>query len=314
MGLAVAGCGVETHGIGEGCVEDAVVGGGDVLEDGGEAVALGCGEGFDARHVLYGKDEEFEGPDGPEGYECDPGVVFSDDAIALGAFELEIGGEELLVVGGAIVELGGEFEGGLVGDVLGGPDLAVGMGVAGAHHGTAVFEDLHVLDFGAGAEFGGLFGPHLDDAADGGEIHGGEGEVVAGVEAEDTAEAALGFSAQQAGVIDIQGGVEDIGFEGGEVVFEDVGAGVGGGVVAACAGVSGAEVAGGVVGDGWRCCGVFGLALPGALRAMRGDDDPLALERVPAAVRGFEEGGFHQARSSAAGMLRRHAPSTASQM
>ena len=100
--------------------------------------------------------------------------------VALSEFEGEVGGEQLLVVLGVIGELGGELDGGLVGDVFGGPDLAVGMGVAGAHHGAAVFEDLDVLDVGASAEFGCLLGPHFDDAANGRDVHGGEGEVVAG--------------------------------------------------------------------------------------------------------------------------------------
>ncbi len=38
---------------------------------------------------------------------------------------------------------------GFVGNVFGGPDLAVGMGIAGAHHGPAVLEDLHVTNFRA---------------------------------------------------------------------------------------------------------------------------------------------------------------------
>ena len=122
-----------------------------------------------AGYVLFGEEEEFEGPDGPEGDERDPGFVLGDDAVALRELEGQVGGEELLVVLGVVGELGGEFEGGLVGDVFGGPDLAVGMGVAGAHHGAAVLEDLDVVDLGAGAEFGCLVGPHLDDAADGGD-------------------------------------------------------------------------------------------------------------------------------------------------
>ena len=220
--------------------------------------------------------------------------------VALRELEGEVGGEQTLVVLGEIGELRGEFECGLVGDVLGGPDLAVGMGIAGAHHGAAVLEDLDVLDLGARAELCGLAGPHLDDAADGGDVHGGEGEVVAGIEAEDAAEAALGFGAEEAGVVDVESGCGNVGLERGEVVFEDVGAGVRRGVVAAGAGVAGAEIAGGVVGQRWRLRGVLGLALPGALGAMRRDDDPLALEGIPAAVRGLLKDVVDHARSCVA--------------
>ncbi len=201
----VGGRGVEAHGVGEGCVEDAVVAGGELLEDGGEAGLLRGVEGLKRRDRLAGEDDGFEGPDGPEGDEGDPGVVGSYDALLLLPLEGEVVGEEWGGVGGEVVLLGGELEGGLVGDVLGGPDLAVGMGVTGAHHGAAVFEDLHVADIGAGAELFGLLGPHGDDGFDRGQVHGGEGEVVARGEAEDAAGAGFGFGAEEAGGFNVKG-------------------------------------------------------------------------------------------------------------
>ena len=60
---------------------------------------------------------------------------------------------------GEVRELRWEFERGLVGDVFGGPDLAVRVWVAGAHHRAAILEDLDVLDLGHGAEFCGLLEP-----------------------------------------------------------------------------------------------------------------------------------------------------------
>ena len=153
MGLVVGGRGVKAHGIGEGRVKDAVVGAGDLLEDGGEAFALRVGESFYAGSILFGEQEKFKGPDSPEGNEGGPGVVFSDDALPVCELQSEVGGEELLLVFGEIGELSSELDGGFIGDVLGGPDLAVGMGVAGAHHGAAVFEDLDVRDVGAGSKF-----------------------------------------------------------------------------------------------------------------------------------------------------------------
>jgi hypothetical protein len=203
MGLVIGGRGMKAHGVGEGRVEYAVVAAGDLLEDGGEAFALSIGEGFDASDGMLGEEDEFEGPDSPEGNEGCPGIVFGDDALLLGELEGEVGGEELLTVRGVIGELGRKFESGLVGDVLGGPDLPVGMGIAGTHHGASIFEDLDVLDVGACAELGCLVGPHLDDAADGGDVHGGEREVVARIKAEDAADATLGFGADEAGAVDV---------------------------------------------------------------------------------------------------------------
>ena len=50
--------------------------------------------------------------------------------------------------------------------MFGGPDLAVGVGVGGAHHGAAVLEDLDVVDVGESAEGGGLVGPGVDYGGD----------------------------------------------------------------------------------------------------------------------------------------------------
>ena len=107
VGLAVGGCGVKAHGVGEGRVEDAVVAAGDLLEDGGEATALSVGEGFYPCDVLFGEQEQLERPDSPEGNEGCPGLVLGDDALLLGQLEGEVGGEELLIVLGVVGELGG---------------------------------------------------------------------------------------------------------------------------------------------------------------------------------------------------------------
>ena len=112
---------------------------------------------------------------------------------------------------------------------------------------------------------------------------------MAWIEAEDAADATLSLSAEEAGAVDVEMGVGDVLFERGEVVFEDVGCGVLRGLVATGAGVAGAEIAGWIVGQGLGLCCVLGLALPGALGAMGGDDDPLAFEWIPAAMGGFEK-------------------------
>ena len=43
--------------------------------------------------------------------------------------------------------------GDFVGQRMARPDLAMRVRIAGAHHGAAVFENLHVIDLGPGAEF-----------------------------------------------------------------------------------------------------------------------------------------------------------------
>jgi hypothetical protein len=112
---------------------------------------------------------------------------------------------------------------------------------------------------------------------------------VVGVEAEDAAEATFGLGDQERGEVGLRVGL-DVGKERGEVVIEGEHGLIGGIVDAAGAGVGWAEVAGGVVLQaGAR--GLFRrLTLPWALGALRGDEDPLAEERIVAAVRDEVEG------------------------
>jgi hypothetical protein len=198
----------------------------------------------------------------------------------------EQAGVVLIVPGGEMVE----FAAGLVGEEFGGPNLAVGMGIAGAHHGSAILKDLDVADPGDGGELAELLLPGGDDGADRGDRHAGECEGVVGVEAEDATEAAFGLGAEERIGGDPGGRV---GKERGEIVIEDEGAGVGGIAGGVSARVAGAEVAVGVVVGGgrlWR--GDF--ALPGAVGAVGRDDDPFAAEGIEAAVGMGEVGGGHE--------------------
>jgi hypothetical protein len=104
------------------------------------------------------------------------------------------------------------------------------------------------------------------------------------VETEDSAEAALGFGDEEWGGVGLAVRL-DVGEERGEVVVEGEDAGVGGIVNAAGTGVAGTEIAVGVVGDARSGDGFGGFALPRALGALGRDEDPLAEERIVAAVR-----------------------------
>ncbi len=83
-----------------------------------------------------------------------------------------------------------------------------------------------------------------------------------------------------------------VGKEGGEVVIEGEDAGVRRVVHASGARVAGAKVAGGVVGEPLGGGGRGGLALPRALGALGGDQDPFAEEGVVAAVGDQVEGAW----------------------
>lgn len=178
---------------------------------------------------------------------------------------------------------------GLVGDVFGGPDLAVGVGVAGSHHGSAIFEDLDVAQVGLAAEFF-VFGcPGVNDFADVGQRHAGEGEAVVGVEADDLAASALALGAEQWGGSGFGSG--RVGQQGGVVVVENEYAFINGRKVPTGALVAGAEIAVRVVVNVREARGGIDLALPGALRAMGRNQDPLAAQRVVAAMRELRSGG-----------------------
>src|SRR6266481_7763594 len=99
--------------------------------------------------------------------------------------------------------------------------------------------------------------------------------------------AALGAGDQQAGGVDRD--FRRVGQKSGEVVIEDKGGGVVRVPGSPRARVAGTEIAGGI-----KMWGIFrgrllNFALPWALRAMGRDDDPLARERVEAAVGGVFE-------------------------
>src|SRR6478672_9701544 len=106
---------------------------------------------------------------------------------------------------------------GNVGNGVRSPYLAVGMRIAGAHHGAPILEYLHVIDIWHRAQFPELGGPGMDHASDVVWRHGGEGKVVAGREADYPAEPRLAFRDQQPPVFDVQAIVANRGFEGGEV-------------------------------------------------------------------------------------------------
>jgi hypothetical protein len=282
--LTVCGALVESHGVGEADLEEVVVAGGDGLEDGGEGTTFGGGEVGEAAEMATGKDEGLERPGGPVGDDRDEEIVLDDDAsFRVRKFGGDVIAEKAGVVLVVIGLLGGKFAERLVGDVLGGPDLAVWVRVGGSHHGTAVFEDLDVVDPGEVAERGGFVGPGVDDAGDVGDGHAGEGEGVVGVEAEDAAEAALGFGDEERGGVGSGVGL-DLREEGREIIVEGEDAGVGGIVDTAGADVGGAEVALGIVGEAGRGDGLGGFALPGALGALGGDEDPLAEKRIVATM------------------------------
>ena len=137
---------MEAHGVGKADFEEIVVAGGDGFEDRGESSALSGGEIGEAAEVAPREDESLEGPGGPVGDEGDEEVVLDDDTgVRVGKLGGEIVAEQAGVVLIVVGSLRGEFAERLVGDVFGGPDLAVGVRVERLPSWRrAILEDLDV--------------------------------------------------------------------------------------------------------------------------------------------------------------------------
>src|SRR5207245_10755114 len=137
------------------------------------------------------------------------------------------------------------------------------------------------VDVGTAAQPLVLLGPDVDHAPNVGARHVREGEIVSRGKADDAAGTRLAARDQQVVLeVDLRRGLARLArAQGSEVVLEDERAGVRGIADAARAFVPRAEVAGGVVGRTvlWRPS--LDLALPRALRTMRGDEHPFPGER-----------------------------------
>jgi hypothetical protein len=70
----------------------------------------------------------------------------------------------------------------------------MGMRIACAHHGAAVFENLDVVDVGHFAQLTKLFHPGADDQFDGVNAHGGQREIVTRRKTHHAAEARFALS------------------------------------------------------------------------------------------------------------------------
>ena len=78
------------------------------------------------------------------------------------------------------------------------------MRIAGAHHGAAVLEDLHVTDVVEASQFAKLPHPGVNDNLDCLGRHGCERQVVARGKANHSAKARFGLGHQQTLVLDVE--------------------------------------------------------------------------------------------------------------
>ena len=121
------------------------------------------------------------------------------------------------------------------------------MGIASAHHGAAVFENLYVVDIFQPGQFAKLSDPGVDDQFNLIQRHGGQREIVTGRKADHPANPRFRFGDKEAHAVDVDASVRGFWFQGGEIVFKHKGCGVRRIADPAGASVPGAKVAGWVV-------------------------------------------------------------------
>ena len=217
--------------------------------------------------------------------------VLKYQALARGFLDAQIFAEQALLVRLLVIALRRLFLRWLIGNGTGSPNLTVRMRIAGAHHGAAVLENLYVVDEVAASEIGELLAPHFDDCDDFFLVHARKGQIVAGGKASDAADAWFRLRNKQLALLSVC--FYRVGTKRRVIVVEDEDGGIRRIAFAAGTSIARTKITVWIVSRlGARECG-FDLTLPGALRAMRGHQDPLAGEDIQAAMGGVGRGRYY---------------------
>ena len=167
------------------------------------------------------------------------------------------------------------------------------MRIARAHHGAAVLENLDMADEVERSQFAELFDPCIHDGFDLCRSHGSQSEVVARRKADHPADSRLSFSDDEPGVFEVYAIGRRVLLERGEVVLENEGGGVGRISNPTGAGISGTEIAGGIVGGLGSGAEPGDFSLPWPRGAVRRNQHPFIGQGIQPPVRIFCE--FHLA-------------------
>ena len=161
------------------------------------------------------------------------------------------------------------------------PHLTMRMRAAGAHHGAAVLEDRHGIDLRQLSETRELLDPDIDDPPHGAPRHVAQGVIVRRGVADDAANSGFALGSQQR---PRELTSRNVGAKSGKIIVEYEGRFIRGIDHAA----RGPQVAG-----AQETCGIMGrrsrirdlrLPLPGPGGTMRGNQHPLIVERIVAAM------------------------------
>src|SRR5712692_10420678 len=199
--LAVCGALMESHGIRKGSLENIVAARSQALQDIGQSVASGFREFIHGTDVALADDKGFKGPDRPEWHEGSKLLVFTNDALLESGLDLQVLAEQASSVPLPIIEKRRSLFRGLIGNGSVGPNLAVWMRVARAHHGATIFEDKDIIDPRLLPEFSILADPDINDCPNLSETHSGERQVMASRKTDHPTIAAFAAGDEQAGVV-----------------------------------------------------------------------------------------------------------------
>ncbi len=191
VGLAVRGTLVEAHRIREGNIEQLVIAGGHLLQDVCQQIAFNFGEGVDSAEVSIADDKSFKRPHRPERHQHCEAVIAANQPVADLVLEFEV-----LAKQAGVIRLPVQLERFLfacwfVRQCGVGPNLAMRMRIAGAHHDAAVLEDLNVIHPGDAAQLLVLLRPYVYNVAHFARGHARNREIVSRRKTYDAADAAL---------------------------------------------------------------------------------------------------------------------------
>ena len=150
---------VPTHRVRERLVEETVIPIEQTDQRRGQRFPFRIAELRQPRDVPLRREQRLERPRSPERHDDQPIVVLENDPRTTG-FLSGVIEEQRPAVGLQIAALGGVLPGRLPWQCRSGPDLAVGMGVRGAHRLAPVLE--HLDPARPAAELGRLIGPRID--------------------------------------------------------------------------------------------------------------------------------------------------------
>jgi len=137
---------VPAHGIGKARFKQVVVAGREPFQQVRQGGPVAWREIQQGAQRPARQDQGFERPQRPERHQGHPVVIVQHHPVAAPQFLLQVVLQQRATVAAQVLALPDQFPRGLVGDVLGGPDLAVRVRIGAAHHSPFILKHLHIMN------------------------------------------------------------------------------------------------------------------------------------------------------------------------